>query len=273
MEASENGTEEVQGIKKHRSPAYPSIDLEMALKRAQRLWDVAGKHAAPLSGAMTAWNYSARSSGGLQTVAALKQYGLANDEGTGWTRRIMLTKLAQELLVYGADKDSPEWKARSREAVLKPKIHAQLWQEYGGELPDDSMILPQLVLERGFSHEAAATMLKRFRASVAFARMTDEADTVSEDEPDGDSEQEHAGPNGGANQIMTPATIEDQQKPGSLESSGAERQQRTIQVTYSPTEWALVQAKFPLSESDWESMIGVLQAMKRGLVMSSDDDS
>lgn len=41
---------------------------------------------------------------------------------------------------------------------------------------------------------------------------------------------------------------------------------RTVQVTYSPSEWALLQAAFPMSEDDWDAMIAVLNAMKRGLV-------
>ena len=43
-------------------------------------------------------------------------------------------------------------------------------------------------------------------------------------------------------------------------------QQRTVQITYSPSAWALIQAPFPLSEADWEAMIDTLNGMKRGLV-------
>lgn len=265
MEASEQVPAQASELKKHRSPAYPSITLDKALDRTQRLWDVAGKHPAPLSSALKAWGYGAKSSGGLQTVAALKQYGLAHDEGTGWNRRVSLTKAAQELLVYGADKDSPEWKPRIRTAALKPKIHAELWEKYGGDLPDDSVIRPYLVLERGFSNEAADTLLKRFRVTMTFAGVTGKADTVSPNGTDANVENEGNGAGDSGGEIVTPATIE-QQTPRTPPPSETQREQRTIQVTYSPTDWALVQGVFPMSEDDWEAFLATLEGMKRGLV-------
>jgi hypothetical protein len=247
---------------KHRSPSTPAIGLEKALAQAQRLWDVAGKHAAPLESAMKAWGYSPKSSGGLQTIAALKQYGLAEDSGTGWNRQVSLTKLAQELLVYGADKDSQEWESRARIAALQPKVHARLWNKYDGSLPDDSVMLPHLKLDLNFSDEAARDMLKRFRATIAYAKVSDGAGTVSENGEDGEGTEN--GNNGDAEaQIVTPAAIE--RPPGGSETPKTP-EQRTVQVTYSPTAWALVQAPFPLSNADWEAMMRVLEGMKPGLV-------
>jgi hypothetical protein len=69
--------------------------------------------------------------------------------------------------------------------------------------------------------------------------------------------------------LTPPATIE-QDAPPNNEGSLAERMTRTVQVTYSPKEWALLQAAFPMSEDEWDAMIEVLQAMKRGLVSSRD---
>lgn len=54
--------------------------------------------------------------------------------------------------------------------------------------------------------------------------------------------------------------------PAAPPSASPARQQRTVQITYSPTEWALLEAAFPMSEDDWDAMIAVLSAMKRGLV-------
>jgi hypothetical protein len=58
--------------------------------------------------------------------------------------------------------------------------------------------------------------------------------------------------------IETPAT------------EGRDRSVRTILVTYSPEEWALLQGRFPMSEDDWDAMIAVLTAMKRGLVAKTE---
>lgn len=254
---------------KHRSPSYPSIPLDKALERVQQLWNVARRHDAPLESAMKAWGYSAKSSGGLQTVAALKQYGLVEDSGSGWARQVGLTKLAHELLVY-TDPGSPERQQRVREAALRPKVHRTLWEKYEGSLPDDSVMFPFLKLDLNFSDEAARDMLKRFRATLEFAGVSEGGDTVSHEA--GDSEElSGEGPEGSSednDQIMNPSTLQQASPPPPATTTGGTQTpaQRTVQVTYSPSAWALVQAPFPLSESDWDAMMRVLDGMKPGLV-------
>lgn len=262
MENSETTSAAPPKRVKHRSPSYPSIDLAKAIQRTQQLWDVAGKHPAPLESAMKSWGYSPKSSGGLQTVASLKQYGLVEDSGTGWGRHLTLTKLAQELLVYGADKDSSEWKQRAGDSALRPKIHKALWDKFEGSLPADSVMFPFLKLDLGFSDDAATDMLKRFRATLAFAAVSEGIDTVSDDDEDSDDLGDD-GDSGSGEPTLTTPTLE-KPKPGA--GSPPALDQRTVQITYSPTSWALIQAPFPMSEADWTAMIETLNGMKRGLV-------
>jgi hypothetical protein len=261
---------------KHRSPSFPSINLEKALERAQRLWDVAGKHPALLESAVKSWGYSPRSSGGLQSVGALKQYGLLTDSGSGTGRHVALTKEAQELLVYGTDKSSPEWEERACKAALRPKIHRSLWDKYEGSLPADSIMLPFLRLELGFGDEAAAEMLKRFRETLSYAGVSEGGDTVSENGQDSENHEgdEPQGSAEGEDEIVSPTAIQTPKSNPGAAGQGEPKvvqQQRTVQVTYSPTAWALVQAPFPLSEKDWDAMMRVLEGMKPGLVLPDDE--
>ncbi len=46
---------------------------------------------------------------------------------------------------------------------------------------------------------------------------------------------------------------------------------RVIQVPLSATEWAALQAPFPLTPAKWEQMLTVLNAMKPALVRAGDD--
>jgi hypothetical protein len=85
---------------------------------------------------------------------------------------------------------------------------------------------------------------------------------VSEDESDANE-----------NGIVTPATIAEPEASGFAQqqtprevAKPVKQLERTVQVPYSPGEWALVQAAFPLSEAAWTQMIAVLEAMKPGLV-------
>jgi hypothetical protein len=44
-----------------------------------------------------------------------------------------------------------------------------------------------------------------------------------------------------------------------------------VQVPYlpNPADWALLQARFPMTEEEWDSLIAVLQSIKVGLVKPS----
>jgi hypothetical protein len=253
---------------KHRSPSYPAIDLEKALERTKQLASVAGNHAAPVSAALSAWSYSAKSSGGMLTLAAVKKYGLAEDEGAHASRQLRVTQLGKELAFYDSDRTTSEWTKLAQTAALTPSIHKELWDKYEGQLPADSVIRPYLVLERGFSESAAAEVLRILHHTLTFAKI--EAGSlhasVSEDEPDADE-----------NGIVKPAAIAEPEAPASAQQQSprevakpVKQQERTVQVPYSPGEWALVQAAFPLTEAAWTQMIAVLEAMKPGLVVADE---
>src|SRR3954451_2391259 len=83
--------------KKERSPAFPFIPLRRAVERAQSLYENHRREPARLAAVAPSWGYSPKSSGLLQTVAALKQFNLVEDMGSGDDRKIVLTKLGQTI--------------------------------------------------------------------------------------------------------------------------------------------------------------------------------
>lgn len=266
--------------RRHRSPHYPAFDLETTLTRAKELFEVAGRHGTPFSAALTAWGFSPKSSNGSTTLAALKRFGLATDEGKGQRRMITLTPLGHELVFYSSEPESNEWISRAQQAALKPQIHADLWSKYKGDLPQDSVISPYLVFDLGFGEVAAKELLREFRKTIEFANLTPavSVDSLSanEDENAADAKSEP--------KMSAPATIASD-KPAATPGSGGQgssavapspkasgtRPQRTIQIPYSPSGWALLQAEFPMSEAAWAQMLSVLEAMKPSLVVSDDE--
>lgn len=266
---------QVQRTPKHRSPSYPAIDLKTAIRRAEALSEIAGSHAAPVATVIQAWGYRPKSSGGLLTLAALKKFGLAEDQGKREARQLRLTTLGREILFYTPDPDSAEWKERVRRAALLPTIHAELWGKYDGALPSDQVIAHHLIFERGFSQAAARDLLSQFHRTLDFAgvRGSEEADasaSVSDEEEvsEPENEREHivAPP-----ELQDPATHQRPPAPPARSTASVEgRETRTVQVPYSPSEWALVQAPFPMTEAAWNQMIAVLTAMKPGLVSPED---
>ncbi len=71
------------GAKKARSPQFPFIPLEKAISRAREFEAVYGQNAGRPTNVVKTWQYTEKSSGGIQTVAALAAFGLLQDEGGG----------------------------------------------------------------------------------------------------------------------------------------------------------------------------------------------
>src|SRR4051794_18119731 len=82
-----------------RSPNYPFIPLEMALMRAHQFYEEEKRGWAAVPVIAKHWEYSERSSALLQTIAALKSYGLMEEEGRGQERRLKLSELALRILL------------------------------------------------------------------------------------------------------------------------------------------------------------------------------
>jgi hypothetical protein len=161
----------VSGKKRQRSPAYPFINLETAIRRAKEFYDHEGRNAAPLRVAVKHWGYEEKSSGGLQTAAALISFGLMQDEGTGDKRKLKLTPTALAILLDERP-DSESRLQAIRTAALTPKIHQQLWQRWGNTQTSDANMKHMLILELDppFNPNTAETVIKEYRDTIAFAK-------------------------------------------------------------------------------------------------------
>lgn len=241
---------------KTRSPNYPFIPLPAAIDRARQVWAKEGRHAAAPETIVGHWGYGGKSSGGRQTIAALRHFGLL--EGRG---QLHLTELAQAILV--AEDGSALWLERVQEAALRPSIHKELVAKYGYELPSEQNLRYHLVVERGFSEGGAAELIEEVRATFSFAKLAERTDSLSLDLADNDEDEE---------EIVSPTTVESPRQPAGMKAQARESSTglRAIQLPYSAAKWAVLQAPFPLSPHEWDQMVAVLQAMKPGLVASQE---
>lgn len=154
-----------------RSPAYPYLALPEALERTAQLRRAEGRHAVSVSVAMQHWGYKAESSTGYSCIAALKKFGLVDEEGVGEDREVRLSSLALAILLDG-DEGSPERAEALRTAALNPRIHAELWERYGPELPSDQTLRRFLILEKNFNETAVDEFIAEYRATVAYAGLS-----------------------------------------------------------------------------------------------------
>lgn len=153
-----------------RSPAYPYIPLPAALEKAAVLWQVEGRHPAAVNVAMQHWGYKEDSSTGYSCVAALKKFGLVDHDGMGESRQVRLSGLALSILL-DKNPDSPARRDALRAAALGPRIHAELWERYGTELPSDQSLKRFLVVERSFNEAAVDELLDEYKVTMAFAGL------------------------------------------------------------------------------------------------------
>ena len=156
-----------QAKSKHRSPAYPFVSLKKAVDRAKAIYDIEKRYAVALEIVAKHWGFKPKSSGLLQTVAALRQFGLlAPDEGLGLDRKIRLSERAIRILI---DQREDERRKAVQEAALSPKLYAKLWSMWGDDLPSDGNAVSMLVFEMEFNPDAASAVLKGYKETLSFA--------------------------------------------------------------------------------------------------------
>lgn len=187
-----------------RSPAYPFIPLKKAVERAKVMLEKEGRHAARFSVVVGHWGFSAKSSGAMQTVAALGHYGLIKfGEGLAENRLLQLSERAIKILL---DKRGNEERNALQEAALQPKLFSDLWKKWGNQLPSDGNIESYLVVDLKFNQTAIPLVLKSYKETLSYAGLMD-SDTVSladEDKSETPAEE---------NQVMDPGSTDNHLKP------------------------------------------------------------
>src|SRR5437879_5106905 len=116
-----------------RSPAYPVINLETAVKRASEFYDKEHRNSAHPTVALKHWGYNdPKNSYAARVLAALKQFDLMKEVGA----KVQLSDLALRIIL---DKrpESAEREAALKEAALSPKIHTSLRAVWTDSLPTD----------------------------------------------------------------------------------------------------------------------------------------
>jgi len=176
-----------------RSPQYPFIPLERAIKRVQEFYDQEGRHAAPLSVALSSWKYNAKSSGGMQTAAALKGYGLIEYGGKGEKRTLKLSDAALRIIL---DKrpNSSERHLFIQQAALKPKIFSSLWTQWKEDgIPSEANMRHTLIFEYDFIEKTVEDFIKVFKKTFQYAGLSSSED-LEEQEEDSYNEEEEINP-------------------------------------------------------------------------------
>lgn len=235
-----------------RSPSYPGIPLSTAIERTRTIWDKEKRNSAPVRLMMKHWGYN-NPTGGMAgvTFGALKKFGLVEDDGSGLDRPAKLTDLAFEIL------NNPNPEDAIRQAALRPPIHAELWSQYGAELPSEDS-LKWTLLQRGFTDSGATEFIREYRDTVAFARLAEGTPKgLADDDSEEDDEQDDE-------------TSRKRRQPQKQRNrGGVSGDVLTIPVPVIGGSPVTIEGEFPISEAAWAQFMAVLEAMKPGLVSTA----
>jgi hypothetical protein len=172
---------------KDRSPSFPFVGLPTAIERLVAYEEKFGRHPTPANKAGLAWGMKEASSQAAQTLAALKSFGMVDYSGAGPARSTNLTDNGRNYL--RAQQDSVK-REIIRSFALTPKVIANYWEQWGAKRPIDAVCLDELVLKAKFTDSAAATFLRVYDETVAFAGLTDsDMENLPGDETGGRSDK------------------------------------------------------------------------------------
>ena len=247
---------------KGRSPAYPAINLETAIQRARQLHDRVRTHTTPVTTIATYWNYKSLNGPAAQTLAALKKYGLLDEEGAKEDRT---AKLSDQAVIILQHPDPAARTAAIQQAALHPAIHRELWEKYREDLPPDDNLRWELTRNLRFTETGANEFIPVYRATIAFAQLGD-ADRTSEPEPTLDTQEVEEDRDDDEDAQPEHPSTKQRRQPGEKAKSYA--------IPLIDNGAVVVEGQFPLTERDWNQFMAVLTAMKPGLVaVSPDEDS
>jgi hypothetical protein len=197
-----------------RSPNYPSLDLQTAVGKLPALFEAMKRHPIGVEVAVSKMGYSFNSSTGKLALASMRSYGLFDNERDGSGSMVKLSTLALDI-ASDYPRESPHWWAAVKKAALAPAVHQQLWAKYGSALPADDEIRRFLLHQLKFNDNAVAPFIDEYKATIAFARLSEE-DTIGGGETEDEDNRKSPAigdyvqwTSGGVDQFQIPKLVED----------------------------------------------------------------
>lgn len=154
-----------------RGPGYPFLDLPMAVEKAREMYSYAKRSEVDAAGLVKHWGYTAKSSSGTKSVAALKYFGLIEERRVSNQRRLRLTDRAYRILVD--HEESAERLQALKDAALAPRQYKYCWDTWGRDMPSDDAMRSHLIFNRGFVESSAGPFLRDYKSSIQFAGLLD----------------------------------------------------------------------------------------------------
>jgi hypothetical protein len=160
---------------KMRSPNYPALGLSEAVSLTRKLWNKEKKTPVDAATAAAAIGYKGLSGPSRTALAALKRFGLVDEDNTG----LRVSPLAMNI-IHAANEET---RLQSlREAATKPDLFRQLLKTHGQASND--ALRSYLITRLDFSETGAKALIDAFRDTIAVAKL-DDPEYIVPDDSDG----------------------------------------------------------------------------------------
>ncbi len=262
MASNNESTSEKAG--RHRSPNYPAVGLDEAVKRVRMLVEKDGKAGAPTEVAAKHIGFSGAHGTARAVISALRKFGLTSEQ----RGRIVPTPLAIDILNFAPD--HPRSRTAKVSAVLSPNVYKQLFERYAdsGNLPSAAAIRPELIADLGFNPKAVDAFLTDFVGSLVYAGLIDQRGVII-----------HSGDDSGGAASTSPTSVwqtvvhsTPQQSPmpaalaGSPAMSLAESTMRELTLPLMDNLVAYLRVPSPLSDENYDYLLQQINILRKGLV-------
>jgi len=152
-----------QRRKVERSAAYPSLNLEAVIAKAQKLYDGLGSGPYTRETAAQAIGYTGLNGRSARTIAAMAHYGLLTRNGNIYYPSELLVRILHP-------RDEEDRKNSIKEAVFNPKLFSILIKKYAGTaLP--SLLANVLIQDHKINKNVAKDVVDNFKRSIDFVGL------------------------------------------------------------------------------------------------------
>jgi len=188
---------------KRKSPRFPTLALEEAMSRAEKMYKAEGRHPTAVEVMLKHLGYNSKNGASVQVIASLRYWGLIDRPKDGF---LAVTKEFEQFHF------APEEKFRQKLLIgffTAPPLFAELLTRYGDRLPSDASLKFDLI-QRGFLPSAADVCLNVFKKSMEYCGYNNLDGNVDlgSDEGEDESGQSEGDEEDGLNETDLRAEVE-----------------------------------------------------------------